>query len=735
MKKLERSLTLSSVIAISIGGMLGSGIFVLPGLAAAKTGPSVWLAYMLAAVCILPAAISKSELATAMPSSGGAYVYIERAFGPLFGTISGIGLWLSILLKSSFALVGFGAYLSVLINIDPTVTKYVALISLVAILLLNIFGVKKVGKVQIAVVSISLVGLGVLMIFALPKATANHTLPLLMDGESGLIATVAFVYLSYAGVTKVAAIAGEIKNPSRNLPIAMMASLLLTAAIYVLVAYALVHNLPLDSLQTDIHPIYSLSKSLGGQIAGYIAAIVGVLTLISGANSGVLASSRFPFAMARDKLLPKFLEKIHPKYMTPVVTILITCLIMAIVILFLDVNKIAKLASAFLVLIFVSMNVAVIILRETSAQWYQPTYKSPFYPYVQIFGLISGIVLLAYLGMLALISILLTVILGAIVYRFFGKNALRTGVLRDYGHRPAVYLFYKKEKARKTEQQKRAYKPKLGNNLVSKAGAIVPLLGNESSVEGLVEMAAAMNKRDKIQALNITEVPNQTFLDAVSENTPRTVALERRIGRLASSNQLDIEFEGVVTHELSNTIHALSDQTHCDWLVMGWNGRAHNGILVRNPIGWLLTNINSDFALFKDNGVRHFSKVLLALRPGRKDKNFIAVADRICQFYGASLTLLHVVSESMDEETVSKMKSKSEKLLQKANVENEVAIVASNNPVKAVSQTSSSYDLLILGTPEKDNWLSVLFGTGKDKFTDNSECSVLRLTMKSVKTD
>ncbi|HIK63202.1 MAG TPA: amino acid permease, partial [Flavobacteriales bacterium] len=114
MKKLERSLTLPAVIAISIGGMLGSGIFVLPGLAAAKTGPSVWLAYLIAAICILPAALSKSELATAMPTSGGAYVYIERAFGPLFGTISGIGLWLSLLLKSSFALIGLGAYLAVL---------------------------------------------------------------------------------------------------------------------------------------------------------------------------------------------------------------------------------------------------------------------------------------------------------------------------------------------------------------------------------------------------------------------------------------------------------------------------------------------------------------------------------------------------------------------------------------------------------------------------------------------
>ena len=98
--------------------------------------------------CILPAALSKSELATAMPSSGGTYVYIERAFGPLFGTIAGFGLWLSLLFKSAFALVGFGAYLSILINIDPGLTKYVAVLFLMLILFLNIMGVKKVGKLE-----------------------------------------------------------------------------------------------------------------------------------------------------------------------------------------------------------------------------------------------------------------------------------------------------------------------------------------------------------------------------------------------------------------------------------------------------------------------------------------------------------------------------------------------------------------------------------------------------------
>ena len=196
--------------------MLGSGLFVLPGLAAAKTGPSVWLAYLLAAICILPAALSKSELASAMPTSGGTYVYIERVFGPILGTISGIGLWLSLLLKSSFALVGFGAYMLVLINIPENYTKLIAIAFLFLIMLINILGVKKVGKVQISIVCLSLVGLIVLLFSALPEISKELLVPFTSNGTHGLFSTVAFVYISYAGVTKIAAIAGEVAETARG---------------------------------------------------------------------------------------------------------------------------------------------------------------------------------------------------------------------------------------------------------------------------------------------------------------------------------------------------------------------------------------------------------------------------------------------------------------------------------------------------------------------------------------
>ena len=730
MKKLERSLSLPYVIAISIGGMLGSGIFVLPGFASGLAGPSVWLAYLLGAVCVLPAALSKSELATAMPSSGGTYVYIERAFGPLFGTISGIGLWLSLLLKSSFALIGLGAYLAVLININDELTAYVALGFLSIIVLLNIFGVKKVGKVQLYIVSISLACLAALFFIGFPKVNPDYLDPFMPNGNIGLISAIAFVYISYSGVIKVAAIAGEIKNPDKNLPLAMILSLFSIAAIYVFVSFILAGTVDPDSLSVDIRPIHTAAKNVGGDYFGYFAALIGVLTLMSGANSGVLASSRFPFAMARDLLMPKLFSKIHSKYLTPVFSILVTGLLMTLVILYLDVVKIAKLASAFMVMMFISVNFCVIILRETSAQWYKPTYMAPFYPLLQVFGIVSGFFLLLLLGLMPLLSIVVISIIGAITYLLIGKRATRTGVLTNYGHRPALFLFYKKEVSVEPEPSLETAS-NLDGKLASDAGTIVPLLGNENSAEMLVEIASAINTRSSVQAVNITEVPNQTFLEALNQDTPKILSIERRLKRLSKRQELSIDFESVVTHELSSTVAYLSGQTNCEWLVMGWDGRVHSGFLVRNPIGWLLAHVNSNFALFKDNGIKNIGKVLIALRPGRKDKNFLAVAERVCRFYRASLTLLHIVTPGFSKSAAKKMEEKSAELLSSLKVKTDLRVVQSEDPMGSISELSSEFDLLILGAPEQDSWISVLFGTGRDRFTESAACSVLRLTMKS----
>ncbi len=731
MKKLERSLSLPFVIAIAVGGMLGSGIFVLPGLAAAKTGPSVWLAYLLAAICVLPAALSQAELATSMPTSGGAYVYTERTFGPMFGTISGIGLWLSLLLKSSFALVGFGAYLLVLAAVP---LKATALSFLGLIMILNIVGAKKVGKVQLAVVTLSVLGLILVLIFAMPSVKPENLEPAFFYGNSGLIAATAFVFVSYAGVTKVAAIAEEIKNPNRNLPIAMLAALGLVTLIYVFVAFALVGNIPVDLLGNDIHPIFTLSEHLGGKVAGIAAAILGVVTLISMANSGVMAASRFPFAMSRDKLLPGILKKVHPRFLTPISTIILTSVVMALVITFLNVEKIAKLASAFQVLMYMFVNASVMVLRETGVQWYKPPFRSPFYPFVQIFGILSGLILLAFLGILSIASIIFIIILGAVIYRFYGSQASRSGVLKLYGHRPALYLLYNRKTAAlkhaatdwATEKTKAA---NLDGALAENAQAVVPLFGNERSSEMLVEMGAALSRSGKVQVIHLTEVPDQTMLDALLNDDVQITSLNRRLRAMAEARVLDVDFDAVVTHELVKTIHAISDQTHCRWLVMGWNGRSRQGTLVRNPIGWLLTNINSNFALFKDNGVRYVRRILVCLRPGKKDVPFIIYADRIAKFHKAELTLMRVVPEDINTEDFNAIQKQSEALIGNCESPHELVLVRGGNPVKIISEASAGYDLLITGTPREGSWRQIIYRRRRDKFVESAVCSVLRLTV------
>ena len=722
---LVRTLSLPSAIAISIGGML-SGIFVLPGVAFGITGPSVSLAFLVAGICIIPAVLSKAELATAMPKSGGTYVYIDRAFGPLFGVVSGIGLWLSLLLKSAFSLVGLSAYLYVLVELDSLYTSIVAIVSLFLVMVLNIFGVKKVGNAQLAIVGISVTSLVVLIALGFNSVSVVPPTEFLSDGTLGFFGGVAFLYISYAGVTKIAAIAGEISQPEKNLPRTMIISLLLIMVVYVFVSMVLVSFVDGATLATDIRPIYTAAAEIGGPVAGYVAGVVGVMTLLSMANSGLLASSRFPFAMARDGALPTVFTSISKQYLTPVFSIIVTAVVIALAILFLDVVKIAKLASAFKVLMFVSVNLAVIVFRETNAQWYRPKYKSPLYPFVQIFGILSGLFLLAFLGLQALLSVLAVFVIGFFVFLAYGRKTNRSGLLSNYG----VFSFLFRGRRAGSLDTELDQEEVIESIYSSDSQIVVPLLGDETSPEMIVEVASSINPKDSVNAINIIEAPDQTFLEDVSLVSPKDESVKRRILSLRETKKTKVTFESLPTHDVVNTIKNITSVQKCEWLVMGWGGRENTGILVRNPVGWVIKNINANLALFKDNGVRNISKVVLAVRPGREGNKFIKVADNICKYYGASLTLLNVIGKDAKKSVETKLHNNNNSLLRGLSREENSLVVKSNDVIGVISEVSASYDLLIIGSQEKSAWYNVLLGLKSDRFVKNSVCSVLRLTIK-----
>jgi hypothetical protein len=164
-------------------------------------------------------------------------------------------------------------------------------------------------------------------------------------------------------------------------------------------------------------------------------------------------------------------------------------------------------------------------------------------------------------------------------------------------------------------------------------------------------------------------------------------------------------------------------------MLMGWDGKVGNGLLVRNPMGWLITHMNVNLALFKDNGVRYIRRVLISMHPNRNDASMVIIADRMARYNNASLNFMRILPEDASDEAVQDLTDKSRALLDSCNVNGKVIVKRDNKPVIALEKASVEYDLMIIGTPEKANLLNLMIGTRKDKFTDHAACSVLRLTL------
>lgn len=720
LKTLERRLGLAAVVAISISAMLGSGIFVLPGLAVAKTGPMVWLAYLIAGISVLPAALSKSELATAMPTSGGTYVYLERTFGPLAGTISGIGLWLSLLLKSAFALVGFSAYLSVMVDLPQ---KPVAISLLIAITVLNIMGVNIISKIQKFVLAGVIAGLLVLAL----AGTMTMRPELLTEGFShglnGFLAATAFVYVSYAGVTKVAAIAEEVKDPDRNLPYGILISWLTVMCIYVSVVFVLVSNVDTETLtnykngKPDLHPIYTLAVIVGGKTAGVVAAVFAVVTMVSMAVAGLLAASRFPFAMSRDQLLPPQVQIISPQFKTPVTSIVLTSLVMLVSILFLPVEQIAKLASAFMILAFMFVCGTVIVLREIASQWYQPRFRSPLYPFTQIIGIISGVILLYAMGWTSLFAITCIVMVGAASYFGYGrKQTSRRGVLGKMGRRRDLI-----------SSDSENYVATLEEELPKQAAVVVPLFGSERSPETLVEMGASLAHGRKLEVLHVTAVPEQIFLSDALEDDSQSVALSRRIHAMAEVEGVSLEYDKTVSRDVVGTIHKVAQRLDCEWVVMEASERRNFGIAFQNPLGWLQDHLGCNLAVFKDAGVRYIRQILVFAEPGPHDSLVVTTADHLAEIYNAELNFLCFVADDQEPLVTQARADYIDQLRDLCTCPTKAVVVHGRNELDAIERHSGAYDLMIMGAAPNRTVSGRLFGTRKDRLTRNAQCSVLWL--------
>ncbi len=426
-EKLKKELTLLDVFCVATGAMISSGLFILPGLAYAMAGPAVLLSYIIAGLLCIPALLSNAELITAMPKAGGDYFYIMRGFGPLLGTLAGFSTWFSLSMKGAFALLGMGAYLTILTDLPLNI---IALICCLLFIFLNLAGVKEAGKVQVLLV-LGLLGILFCYIFGGIKAVDSFNFkPFFSKGLGPVFAAASFVFISYGGLTKVAALAEEVKNPGKNLPLGMILSIAVTSLIYTVVIFITIGVLSPGELEATLIPISAGAGVFGGEVFKVIISIGAFLAFISTANSAIMTASRYPLGMSRDKLLPPIFQKIGTRVKTPYIAILFTGLFMVVVITFLKLEFLVKLASSILILLFMFANLTLILFRESKLLSYRPKFRAPFYPYLQIIGILGGGFLLIEMGSFIGFITLMFLFTGFIWYKVYvGKRAVRDSAL------------------------------------------------------------------------------------------------------------------------------------------------------------------------------------------------------------------------------------------------------------------------------------------------------------------
>jgi len=413
----QKKLNLLDVFCIASGAMISSGLFVLPGVAHAKAGPAVVFSYLFAGVLATSGMLSVAEIITAMPKAGGDYFFITRTMGPAMGTVAGLLSWFSLTMKSSFALVGMSTFLLTVVDWSPRITGVVICL---VFMLVNIIGTKESGKLQVIMVT----GLFTLMLlyiaFGVPRVHSQHFLPFAPFGWHPVFATAGLVFVSYGGLLNVAAVAEEIKNPGRVIPLGMISSLIVVVLFYTLIVFITTGVLSSETLDNSLTPISTGASAFMGR-AGMIAmSLTAVLAFISTANAGIMSASRYLFSLSRDKLIPSPFGALQRRFQTPYVAVTATGLCV-IGVLFLNLELLVKAASTVVIITCILTNLCLIVLRESRLLNYQPKFIAPFYPILPVGGIIGYSFLLLEMGMQALLISTGLIAGGLFFYWFYGR--------------------------------------------------------------------------------------------------------------------------------------------------------------------------------------------------------------------------------------------------------------------------------------------------------------------------
>jgi APA family basic amino acid/polyamine antiporter len=442
-KALKRTLSAMDLTLLGIGAIIGTGIFVLTGTAAAnQAGPAIVLSYVLAGIACAFAALCYAEFAAMIPISGSAYTYAYATLGEIFAWMIGWDLILEYAVGSMTVavgwsgyfqriLAGFGLHLPAWMSAAPAAGVAGAVVNLPAIIIvliisaLLVIGVRESARFNAVMVAIKLAAILFFIVVGVGYVKPENWSPFMPYGFPGVSLAAGVVFFAYIGFDAVSTTAEEAKNPSRDLPIGIIASLVICTLLYLLVAAILSGIIPVIQYKNDAQfinapvgyalAVMNMNWAAGLVSAGAVAGITSVLLVM------LLSQPRIFFAMSRDQLLPPGVSKVHPKFRTPYITTIITGVIVAIVAGFTPINVLGEMTSIGTLFAFVVVSVAVLILRQQRPDAHRPFKVWGGYT-IPVLGVISCAYLMISLTIMTWVRFLVWLDLGMVIYWFYGRS-------------------------------------------------------------------------------------------------------------------------------------------------------------------------------------------------------------------------------------------------------------------------------------------------------------------------
>ncbi len=755
--KLQRHYDLKTALSLGIGTMIGAGIFILPSIAADKAGPAASVSYLIGGIIAILTALSLSELATGMSKSGGSYYYINRSLGPFFGTVTGIGMWFGLIFASAFYMIGFEYYFRGLTGLAENQSQVFTLVIMALLVVINYGGTKGVGKFQDYIVYLLLVILAIFIIlgayhvfFGMPdgnfinkgQETPGGTDYIFApEGVLPIFAVAGLVFIGFMGFEVVATVAEEVKDPEKNLWQAMIGSVVVVTIFYMAVVLVVTGVIPYDTLGDEQTPVSTAAKEfMMGDVGGILITIAAILATVSSANASVLSSSRIGLAMGEDQILHPWTSKIHEKNETPSNSIVLTGLLIIIFLAFGflvegGVSLLSEAASFMFLLTFMLIHGCVGILRRTEPEWYNPSFRSPFYPVTQVVGALAcGVLMLSMGDSVKVMGIpigsssqhmgISMVVLAVIWYKVWSST--KSKVVGEV----TKYFDIKPEEAKEV----------IDADLEGKRKVLVPFT-NELYEKVKIKIAAALATHEgALVRLSVAEVPEQTPIDKDSLDgiDAEFLQVAERVKEVDKEVDIPKKYLLKRAHSIPEKIVQIAKKEDCELILLGkYKTRVPTDKIKETLTNIVLRKAHKDIGVLSMNAevvekikklkkeeMPELGKIMIPYDDNTHTLLAIEFAKKIAVAEGGTVTLLHVCFKK-DREEKQKLIDELMENVRSEGFQMESKLITGRSPVKEITAISGDYDLIVMGSSKK--WIvnKVFFGSIPDRIMDGSVCPVL----------